>query len=61
MTISWVHSLQMNAKKLDELANFYSAHGFAIAATLIAAAAIEIRENADNGRPFTSRSRAPAE
>jgi len=61
MTISWVRSLQINAKKLDDLANFYSSHGFEIAATLLAAAAIEIRENADSGGPFGIRARAPAE
>jgi hypothetical protein len=45
MAIGWVRSLEINAHKLEELARFYQAHGFLVAATLIAAASLEIREN----------------
>ncbi len=45
MAVSWANSLKANATRLENLAAFYGAHGFFVAATLIGAAALEVREN----------------
>ena len=37
-------ALEVNLEKLEELARFYESRGFFTAATLIAAAAVEIRD-----------------
>jgi len=44
MEMRWTRALEANVGKLEELAKFYEDRGFFTAATLIAAAAVEIRD-----------------